>query len=117
VLTPLLAAVIAAPGPGSEDQAPIAIDPGPVEWFADEFFPRQIEELHIPGLTFVVVQHEEILLAKGCGLASREEGSPLTETMRIHQEPRRSLPPNAVTALFEGQGEARMVGSRARDSG
>jgi CubicO group peptidase (beta-lactamase class C family) len=63
-----------------------------VEWFADEFFPRQIEELRIPGLTFVVVQDGEILLAKGCGLASREEGSPFTETMRIHQEPRRHDP-------------------------
>jgi D-alanyl-D-alanine carboxypeptidase len=48
-----------------------------VEWFADKFFPRQIEELRIPGLTFVVVQDGEILLAKGYGLPSLEKAIPM----------------------------------------
>ncbi|HUW11850.1 MAG TPA: serine hydrolase domain-containing protein [Anaerolineae bacterium] len=57
-----------------------------LETFCDEFFPAHMEELRIPGLTFVAVQDGETLLTKGYGHASIEEdraGDPETTVFRI----------------------------------
>jgi CubicO group peptidase (beta-lactamase class C family) len=71
----ILLAVMATCAPANQAAVPVTVDPGQLEKFADEFFPRQMEELHIPGITFVVVQDGEVLLAKGYGLASLEQGT------------------------------------------
>lgn len=66
--------------------APVVIDPAALESFADEFFPAQMEELDIPGVSFVAVQNGEILLAKGYGYADLETGEAIsadTTVMRI----------------------------------
>lgn len=72
MLCMLIAAVLAACGPTGEDAGPNAIDPDELETFADGFFAQQMDELRIPGLTFIVVQDGEVLLAKGYGSASLE---------------------------------------------
>lgn len=57
---------------------PVVIDPLELEAFADAFFPAQMEELHIPGVTFIFIQDGEILLAKGYGYADLEKGIPVS---------------------------------------
>lgn len=49
-----------------------------LESFADRFFAVQMEELSIPGLSFVLVQNGDIVLAKGYGFASLEEAVPMS---------------------------------------
>jgi CubicO group peptidase (beta-lactamase class C family) len=63
---------------GSGGSGPIAIGPSQLESFADEFIPEQMEELHIPGLTLIVVQDGEILLAKCYGSPILESGETFT---------------------------------------
>lgn len=58
----------------SGDSGPVAVDPSQLESFADEFFPEQMEDLHIPGLILIVVQDGHILLAKGYGSSNLERG-------------------------------------------
>jgi CubicO group peptidase (beta-lactamase class C family) len=62
---------------------PIEIEPLELETFTDEFFPEQMEELHIPGLIIVVVQDGEVLLAKGYGSANLERGETFTSDQTI----------------------------------
>jgi CubicO group peptidase (beta-lactamase class C family) len=71
-----LASVLAACRSGGEDRERVTIAPDQLEMFVDDFFAKQMEELHIPGLTFVFVQDGKVLLAKGYGLADLEEGIP-----------------------------------------
>jgi len=52
----------------------IIVDPSKLESFADDFFAKRMDDLHIPGLTIVVVQNSEILLAKGYGSSSLANG-------------------------------------------
>jgi CubicO group peptidase (beta-lactamase class C family) len=61
----------------------IAIDPSELETFADEFFPEQMEEFHIPGLILIVVQDGENLLAKGYGSSNLESGDTFTPDQTI----------------------------------
>jgi CubicO group peptidase (beta-lactamase class C family) len=71
---------------GSGGSSPVAVDPSQLESFADEFFPEQMEALHIPGLTLIVVQDGEVLLAKGYGSSNLETGgtfSPDQTVVRI----------------------------------
>ena len=60
--------------PADRDIVPVVIDPVELESFADAFFPTQMEELRIPGVSFVLVQNGEIVLAKGYGYANLEAG-------------------------------------------
>jgi CubicO group peptidase (beta-lactamase class C family) len=48
-----------------------------METFADSFFVEQMDELKIPGLTFVFVQDGQVLLAKGYGSANLEKSTPV----------------------------------------
>jgi CubicO group peptidase (beta-lactamase class C family) len=68
---------------GSGDSGPIAVDPSQLESFADEFFPEQIEELHIPGLILIVVQDGEILFVKGYGSSNLESGETFSHDQTI----------------------------------
>jgi CubicO group peptidase (beta-lactamase class C family) len=56
----------------------VEIDPAELESFADRFFPAQMQELHIPGVSFVLVQDGEIVMAKGYGRADLEMGSAIS---------------------------------------
>lgn len=77
VLCALVAAVVVACAPTSEEQGPIVIAADEMETFVDDFFTQQMDELDIPGLTFVLVHDGEVLLAKGYGSASLEKGTPV----------------------------------------
>lgn len=70
--------LVAACGPADRQIQPVTIDPDELEAFADKFFPLQMERLEIPGLSFVLVQHGEVVLAKGYGYASLEDALPIS---------------------------------------
>lgn len=78
--------LLAACGPAEQEAGPVTIDRDELEAFADRFFPAQMKKLKIPGVSFVLVQDSEIVLAKGYGDASLEAGTPIspdTTVMRI----------------------------------
>ena len=78
--------LLAACGPAEQPAGPVTIDREELEAFADSFFPKQIKRLKIPGVSFVLVQDGEIVLAKGYGDADLEAGAPIspdTTVMRI----------------------------------
>jgi CubicO group peptidase (beta-lactamase class C family) len=65
---------------------PVTIDRTELESFVDQFFPAQMKRLCIPGVSFVLVQDGKVVLAKGYGAASLEEGLPIlvdSTVMRI----------------------------------
>ena len=64
----------------------VVIDPIELESFIDGFFSTQMERLHMTGLSLVLVQNGESVLAKGYGHADLEMGSAIsaeTTVMRI----------------------------------
>jgi CubicO group peptidase (beta-lactamase class C family) len=81
ILACLLPLSCAQPAP-----EPVATSLDDLDSFAGDYFPRRMEELHIPGLAFVAVRDGEILLAEGYGKASLEEGrdiDPATTVFRV----------------------------------
>ncbi len=66
-----------------EPVEPVAIDPVDLQAFADAFFAEQMEELHIPGLTFVFVQGGEVIYAQGYGSADLETGTPVDASSTV----------------------------------
>ncbi|MGB5631208.1 MAG: hypothetical protein WBM86_00335, partial [Waterburya sp.] len=48
---------------------PILTNSQELETWLDEFMAEQMDKLHIPGVTFSVVQNGELFLAKGYGYA------------------------------------------------
>jgi CubicO group peptidase (beta-lactamase class C family) len=82
----VLGLLLAACGPAEQATGPVVIDRGELEAFADRFFPAQMKKLHIPGVSFILVQNGKIVLAKGYGDADLETESPIspdTTVMRI----------------------------------
>jgi CubicO group peptidase (beta-lactamase class C family) len=82
----VLGLLLAACGPAEQETGPVEIDREKLEAFAGRFFPAQMKKLKIPGVSFVLVQDGEIVLAKGYGDANLEEESlisPDTTVMRI----------------------------------
>ena len=69
----LVAVSLALSSCGQTPAVPQTIAGDELEAFCDGFFPAQMGELRIPGLTFVAVQDGETLLTKGYGHASIEE--------------------------------------------
>ncbi len=59
--------------PATREPGPIR--PGEVEAFADDFFCEQMDELSIPGLTFVFVRDGRVQVSKGYGSANLAQGS------------------------------------------
>jgi CubicO group peptidase (beta-lactamase class C family) len=57
---------------------PVAIESAELQSFADTFFPGKMEELNIPGLTFIFVQSGEVVFAKGYGYANLESATPVS---------------------------------------
>jgi CubicO group peptidase (beta-lactamase class C family) len=77
--------VLALAQPTLIAQAQSPADPGDLAVF-DEFFAEQIETIHIPGLTFVLIRDGEVALIKGYGLANVEDAvamDPEQTVMRI----------------------------------
>ena len=82
----VLSLLLTACDPAEKKTGPVVIDRDELEAFADRFFPAQMKKLHIPGVSFVLVQDGEIVLAKGYGEADLETESPIspdTTIMRI----------------------------------
>ncbi|MFN2183074.1 MAG: serine hydrolase domain-containing protein [Anaerolineae bacterium] len=82
----VFALLLAACGSVEREIEPVTIDRVELESFADRFFPAHMERLHIPGVSFVLVQDGAVVLAKGYGVASLEEESPIladSTVMRI----------------------------------
>jgi CubicO group peptidase (beta-lactamase class C family) len=50
----------------------VTIDTAELQALADAFFPERMETLHIPGLSFVFVQGDEVIYATGYGYANLE---------------------------------------------
>ena len=57
---------------------PILTNPQELETWLDHFMTQQMDELHVPGVTFSVVQNGKLLLAKGYGYADIEKQTPVT---------------------------------------
>lgn len=72
LLITLSACVAAQPKTG-----PVVVEAGDLQAFADEFFPQQMVEYHIPGLVFTFVQGGETLYAQGYGQAYLETATPM----------------------------------------
>ena len=62
---------------------PISIAPQPLEIWLDEFVAEQMDKLHIPGVTFSLVQNGKLLLAKGYGYANLKEHIPVESDRTI----------------------------------
>ena len=65
---------------------PVVIDRDELEAFAGHFFPSEMKKHKIPGVSLVLVQDGEIVLAQGYGEANLEAGTPIspdTTVMRI----------------------------------
>jgi CubicO group peptidase (beta-lactamase class C family) len=100
----LISVLIAACQPVDREIEAVAIDPAELEPWLDRFFAAQMEELHIPGVSFVLVQNGEIVLAKGYGYADLEVGSTLaadSTVMRIGSVSKLVVA-TAVMQLVEG---------------
>jgi CubicO group peptidase (beta-lactamase class C family) len=54
-----------------------------LEFFLDDFFAQNMEELNIPGAAIVVVEDGEILLSKGYGFADLEQQTPVDPAQTI----------------------------------
>jgi hypothetical protein len=62
---------------------PVVIDPIELLAFADTFFAEQMETLHIPGLTFIIVQGKKVVYANGYGYADVETAIPINTDSSI----------------------------------
>ena len=78
-LISLILAACQTPNPSK----PEVIDPKELGTFADDFFPKHMEDLHIPGLSFVFVQGGEVIYAKGYGYACLEHETPMDTATTI----------------------------------
>ncbi len=56
---------------------PILTNPQELETWLDEFMAEQRSKLHIPGVTFSLVQNSELFFAKGYGYADLEQQIPV----------------------------------------
>ena len=82
----LILTLLPACGSAGHPVEAVAIDPAELASFCDQFFPAQMEKLHIPGVSFTVVQDGQVILAKGYGSADLATGSPIsaeTSVVRI----------------------------------
>ena len=52
---------------------PILINRQELEIWLDEFMAKQMNKLHVPGVTFSLVHNGELVLAKGYGYADLEQ--------------------------------------------
>ena len=72
----LVTALLTTCGGAQQEMQSIIVDSAELEAFVDDFFPTQMEALHIPGVVFIFVQDGEVLLAKGYGNADIQNEVP-----------------------------------------
>jgi CubicO group peptidase (beta-lactamase class C family) len=75
--------ILAACQTAAKSSDPVIIGSDELGAFADDFFPNHMEDLHIPGLSFVFVQGGEVIYAKGYGYARLEHETPMDPTTTI----------------------------------
>jgi CubicO group peptidase (beta-lactamase class C family) len=73
-----LGLLLAACDAAEPQTGPVTIDRKDLEAFTDRFFSAQMRKLKIPGVSFVLVQDGEIILAKGYGEANVQTGAPIS---------------------------------------
>lgn len=56
---------------------PVTVDSRDLQEFADKFFMKQLDRLHIPGAVFLFVQGNDVIYAKGYGYANLEQKIPM----------------------------------------
>jgi CubicO group peptidase (beta-lactamase class C family) len=79
----LLLITLSACIPAQPKAAPVVIESSKLKDFADQFFPQQMYEYHIPGLVFIFVQGGETLYAQGYGQADLETATPMNPDSTI----------------------------------
>ena len=95
------ASSVVAAGPDLDPVGPS--DPAEIEAFVDDFWAGQMRPLGIPGAVFVLVRGDQILLAKGYGLADVEQGVPVDpgETLFAIGSVSKAVTASAVMQLVE----------------
>ena len=86
---------------------PVSIAPQELETWLDEFMAKQRSELHIPGVTFSLVQNGEILLAKGYGYANLEQKIPVSSDRTLFRV-------GSVSKLFVATAIMQLIGRFTR---
>lgn len=59
------------------------IDPVALQELTDGFFPRQMDNLDIPGVVIIFVEGEDVVLARGYGYANMENETPMDPTSTV----------------------------------
>lgn len=67
----------------AKSSAPAGIDPVELGAFSDAFFTEQMEALHIPGVSFIFVQGDEVVYANGYGVANLEAAAPMDTASHV----------------------------------
>lgn len=49
-----------------------------LEPFLDQFFQKEMAQLHVPGVAFSLVKDDEVLISKGYGFADLEKKTPVS---------------------------------------
>jgi len=86
ILVLLFTLVLVACGVTQTAVDPVQLNPIEFQIFADAFFKDQMATLHIPGLSFILVQDGKVILTKGYGVANLESGKsidPLSSVIGI----------------------------------
>jgi CubicO group peptidase (beta-lactamase class C family) len=76
VILPLLALLLSTCQAVTKPVEPLGIDPLELQTFADTFFEKQMETLHIPGLAYIFVQNGNVIYDKGYGYANLDTAIP-----------------------------------------
>lgn len=79
----LMLTLLSACGPAGHKVEAVAIDPAELELFCDQFFPAQMEKLHIPGVSLIVVQDGKVVVAKGYGYADLATDNPMSAAASV----------------------------------
>ncbi len=83
VLILSLAMLLSACSADSKPVKPVVINPDELQAFADTFFAEQMETLHIPGVTMVYVQGDEVVYTSGYGYANLETAAPVDTASHV----------------------------------
>ncbi len=84
---------------------PILTSPQELETWLDEFMAEQMEKLHVPGVTFSLVQNGELFFAKGYGYADLEQQIPVVADRTL-------FPVGSISKLFTATAIMQLVEKR-----
>ena len=69
--------------PPQPTTAPALVNPGELKEFTDQFFQKQMDKYHIPGLVFIFVQDGKVIYAQGYGQSDLETATPMNPDSSI----------------------------------